>query len=154
MSPEFLLTIILLLSILGKNYSVAIATTFVIFITLLRVDKFFPLLEKYTLTGGIILLSIWVLIPIAVGKIGVKEIFHFMVTPVGLIVILAGISVAVLAASGVSLLSVNPEMSTGIVVGSLIGVAFFHGLPVGPMIGAGIVAFILKIFSWISDFWC
>ena len=52
-----------------------------------------------------------------------------------------GILVAWLAGRGVPLMSTRPELVTGLLVGTIIGVAFLGGIPVGPLIAAGILSF-------------
>ena len=41
---------------------------------------------------------------------------------------------------GVNFMSVQPSVIGGLLIGTVIGVAFFRGVPVGPLIAAGIVS--------------
>ena len=56
--------------------------------------------------------------------------------------VLAGILVAWLAGRGVPLMSDQPVLVTGLLLGTIIGVAFLGGIPVGPLIAAGILSLI------------
>lgn len=67
--------------------------------------------------------------------------------PVSLAGIAAGIIVAYLGGRGVSLLGNQPLVVTGILLGTIIGVALFKGVPVGPLIAAGGMGVILQLFQ-------
>ncbi|CWX01243.1 permease [Haemophilus influenzae] len=57
--------------------------------------------------------------------------------------IAVGILVAWLAGKGVPLMGEQPILVTGLLIGTIIGVAFLGGIPVGPLIAAGILALLL-----------
>ena len=54
-----------------------------------------------------------------------------------------GVLVAWLAGKGVPLMGEQPILVTGLLIGTIIGVAFLGGIPVGPLIAAGILALLL-----------
>ncbi|MBZ5717940.1 DUF441 family protein, partial [Haemophilus influenzae] len=54
-----------------------------------------------------------------------------------------GIFVAWLAGRGVPLMGQQPVLITGLLIGTVIGVAFMGGIPVGPLIAAGILSFVV-----------
>ena len=54
-----------------------------------------------------------------------------------------GVLVAWLAGKGVPLMGEQPILVTGLLIGTIIGVAFLGGIPVGPLIAAGILALFL-----------
>ena len=54
-----------------------------------------------------------------------------------------GVLVAWLAGKGVPLMGEQPILITGLLIGTIIGVAFLGGIPVGPLIAAGILALLL-----------
>jgi uncharacterized membrane protein (DUF441 family) len=39
----------------------------------------------------------------------------------------------------------NPEVMIGLLLGTIIGTAFFGGIPVGPLVAAGLAAFVIKL---------
>ncbi|WP_153944859.1 DUF441 family protein, partial [Acinetobacter baumannii] len=41
---------------------------------------------------------------------------------------------------GTGLLTAQPHIVTGLLIGTILGVALFRGVPVGPLIAAGILA--------------
>ena len=60
-----------------------------------------------------------------------------------IIAIVAGIIVAWLGGRGVNLMGNQPVLVTGLLIGTIIGVAFLKGVPVGPLIAAGILSLII-----------
>ena len=60
--------------------------------------------------------------------------------------ILVGALVAWLAGKGVPLMSEQPVLVTGLLIGTIIGVSFLGGIPVGPLIAAGILAILVGKF--------
>ena len=135
-----IMAFLLAVSFLGKNYSVAISVVVLLAFMLVAQQKLVSLIESYGLKIGIIILTIGVLAPIASGKLTLNDIVNTTKSSVGLIAILTGIFVAFLGGKGVKLLSSSPEVVTGLVIGTVIGVAFFKGVPVGPLIAAGIMS--------------
>lgn len=101
-----------------------------------------PLLEKYGVKIGIIILTIGVLSPLVSGKIQLPNLSGFLSWKMALS-ISVGVLVAWLAGKGVPLMGEQPILVTGLLIGTIIGVAFLGGIPVGPLIAAGILALFL-----------
>ena len=47
---------------------------------------------------------------------------------------------------GLRMLQYQPEIMVGLVIGSILGIVLFKGIPVGPLMAAGLTAVFLKIF--------
>lgn len=139
------LLIILVLSVIGNNHSVSIAATVLLLIKLLGFDNAFPYLESHALTAGITVLTIAVLAPLATGRISLQDMLVAFKTPTGIIAIVTGVFVAWVAGQGVLFIKDAPEAVTSIVVGTIVGVCFFKGLAVGPLIAGGIVYLTISI---------
>ena len=58
--------------------------------------------------------------------------------------------VALLAKGGVNLLADSPEITTALVLGTILSVSVFNGVAVGPLIGAGIAYAAIKVVEWIT----
>jgi uncharacterized membrane protein (DUF441 family) len=114
----------------------------------MRLDRFFPILEKRGLEIGLIFLLMAVLVPFATGEVGFREIRESFTSWNGLAAIIGGVAAAVLSGYGVTLLQVKPEVIVGMVVGTIIGVLVFKGIPVGPLAAAGFTAVLLSILRW------
>ena len=60
-----------------------------------------------------------------------------------LIAIAVGVFVSWLGGRGVTLMSAQPSLVAGLLVGTVLGVALFRGVPVGPLIAAGLVSLLI-----------
>lgn len=108
---------------------------------------YLPWVMRNGLSIGIIILTIGVLSPLVAGKIQLPEVNELMTNWKLWMAIVVGIFVAWLGGKGVNLMTLQPALVTGLLIGTVIGVAFFKGIPVGPLIAAGILALILGAFE-------
>lgn len=97
---------------------------------------------------GVAIITIAVLVPIATGEIGFKELGESLKSPYAWIALIAGVLVALLGKNGVVLLSEDPHITTALVFGTIAAVALFNGVAVGPLIGAGIAYTAMKVIEW------
>ena len=103
----------------------------------------FPWIEKYGLTIGIIILTIGVMSPIASGKLSVEQLTSSFFNWQSLLAIAVGMLVAYLGGRGAALMTQSPTVVAGLLIGTVLGVALFRGVPVGPLIAAGILSLLL-----------
>ncbi|MBO8162630.1 MAG: DUF441 domain-containing protein [Brevibacillus sp.] len=141
---NIILLSLLALGILGSNLTISIAVCILLLLRLLQADRVFPYLEQYGLQVGIVVLTIGVLAPIASGKISPETMYKTLGSWHSLLAILIGAFVAYLGGRGATLMSESPLVVTGLLIGTIVGVAVFRGVPVGPLIAAGIMAFVLQ----------
>lgn len=128
------------LGLIGKNHTIAIAMLVLALLRLINLDRAFPYLEKHGVTIGVIVLTIGVMSPIASGKVGLNELAGTFTQWKSVLAIAVGILVAYLGGRGVRLMTDQPLIVNGLLLGTIIGVAVFKGVPVGPLIAAGILA--------------
>ncbi|HHL3632664.1 DUF441 family protein [Neisseria polysaccharea] len=138
--PLFLVTLILL-GVVSNNNSITISATILLLMQQTALVQFVPLVEKHGLNLGIILLTIGVLSPLVSGKAQVPSVAEFLNFKM-ISAVFIGIFVAWLAGRGVPLMGQQPVLVTGLLIGTVIGVAFMGGIPVGPLIAAGILSFV------------
>ncbi|SFM12394.1 DUF441 domain-containing protein [Pelosinus propionicus] len=143
--------IILCLSVIGNNHSVSIAALILLLIKLLGLHTWFPHIEAHGITIGITILTLAVLTPIAQGRISLIGILEAFKNPIGLVAIIVGILVAWIAAQGVFFMKESPEAVTALVVGTIVGVCFFKGLAVGPLIAGGMVSLIISAIGMFKN---
>ncbi|HWR41392.1 MAG TPA: DUF441 domain-containing protein [Patescibacteria group bacterium] len=141
------LLIILVISVLASNSSVAIAALVLLLMKLLNMDQYFPWLESNGIPIGITVLTLAVLTPIAQGKLSLADMAGTFKSVPGLVAIIVGIFVSWLAHQGVVFMKDSPEAVTALIVGTIIGVCFFQGLAVGPLIAGGLVSLLV---SWLG----
>ncbi|WP_438445511.1 DUF441 domain-containing protein [Gorillibacterium sp. sgz5001074] len=131
---------IAVLGVVGKNQSVAIAVLALLLLRLTQQEKSIGLLDKYGVTLGIILLTAGVMAPIAGGRAGLRDMAAVFGDWRSLAALGVGALVAYLGGRGVRLMADDPLAVNGLLLGTILGVAFFRGVPVGPLIAAGILA--------------
>lgn len=137
-----LLVILLILGVLSNNSAITISAAVLLIMQQTFLSSHIPLLEKYGVKIGIIILTIGVLSPLVSGKIQLPDLSGFLSWKMTLS-IAVGVLVAWLAGKGVPLMGEQPILVTGLLIGTIIGVAFLGGIPVGPLIAAGILALLL-----------
>jgi len=142
--PMLMLLVLAVLGILSKNNSITVAAVFLLLLKTARLELAFPWIEKNGLNIGIIVLTIGILAPFANGTVGWQEVLRSFIHWKSLAAIGIGIGVAYLGARGVHLMSVQPAVVTGLIIGTVIGVAFLRGVPVGPLIAAGILSLLVS----------
>lgn len=148
MTNEYIILLILLaLSYIGHNMSVFYAVGIILILKILQLDTLMHFIETNGLNYGIILLTIAILIPLATGKITIQMMIHSFISPIGILALLAGIFAAIAGGSGVSLLKNSPDIVSSLIIGTMIGVFFFKGIAVGPLIAGGITYMILNLLK-------
>lgn len=141
-----LLLLMAALGIFSSNMPITVAMIVLLLLRVLHLNNTFPWLEKYGLTLGIIVLTIGVMTPVASGKISVQTLWASFLHWKSLLAIGVGILVAWLGGRGATLMGNQPTVVAGLLIGTVLGVAFFRGVPVGPLIAAGILS--LLIGKW------
>lgn len=147
-NPLFFLGLIFVIGVVAKNSPLIIASAVLFGLKLIGTnEKVFEVVQSKGINIGITIITIAVLVPIATGEITIKDMLETVKTPSAWIAIISGVIVAILARNGIDLLASDPQMTVALVFGSLIAIAFFNGVAVGPLIGAGIAYSIMNIFE-------
>ncbi|EMM9639705.1 DUF441 domain-containing protein [Providencia rettgeri] len=142
--PTLIILLVLAgLGIISHNMTVTLAMLFLLVVRITPLNNYFPWIEKYGLTIGILILTIGVMAPIASGKITANEVLSSFLNWKSILAIMIGIAVSWLGSRGVTLMSHQPSTVAGLLVGTVIGVALFRGVPVGPLIAAGILSLLI-----------
>ena len=121
------LLILLACGIFSHNSAVTIAAAVLIILRMTPLSEYFPLIQQHGLNIGIIILTIAVLVPIASGRISGESIFKSFLSVKSLLAIAIGVLVAWLGGRGVKLMSNQPDVVAGLLVGTVAGVALLRG---------------------------
>lgn len=140
---SLVLLLIAALGVLSNNSTITIAMVALLLLRTMNLHQAFPWLEKYGLTWGIVLLTIGIMTPLASGKLTMPSLLEAFMNWKSLLAVATGVLVAYLGGRGVTLMSNQPIVVTGLLVGTVLGVAFFKGVPVGPLIAAGLLSLLL-----------
>ncbi|KAB7706024.1 DUF441 family protein [Bacillus aerolatus] len=140
---------LLVIGFIAKNQSLLIAVTVLLVMKIIGLDdKFFSAIQAKGINWGVAIITLAVLVPIATGEIGFKELGASLKSPFAWIALISGVVVAILGKGGIILLAEDPEITTALVFGTIAAVALFNGVAVGPIIGAGIAYTAMKVFEW------
>jgi len=142
------LVILFVIGLLARNTSlmVAVGILFVLRLTFMG-DLVFPHLKRSGINWGITVITIAVLVPIATGEIGFRQLGEAVKSVNAWSALIAGILVSLIARDGVQLLDTDPTVTTSLVLGTILSVSVFHGIPVGPLIGAGIAYWLMQLIN-------
>lgn len=149
MSAAIILVSLLLLSYFGHNMTMVYTMTILLVIRYLLPAKVMEVITANGVNWGIIILSVAMLAPLATGALGFPEIVATFKSPEGIVAIVVGILVAIVGKSGVGFLTSDPQIVVALTVGTIIGVFFFKGLPMGPLIAGGTTYFCLKFLHFL-----
>lgn len=149
--PYIFLTILLLIGLVAKNNSLVLAVLFLLVIKVTPLsESIFPYMKSKGINLGITVITIAVLVPIATGEMGFKQLIDATKSYTAWIAIGSGMLVSIFARNGVKLLESDPYLTVALVMGTIISIAVFKGLAVGPLIGAGIAYTIMNVIDMIK----
>jgi len=148
MMAQFDITFFVLLGVaalcyLTHNNTVTFAILLLLLFKLTPLATYFPFLNRYGPTIGIIMITAAMMVPLVNGSIGYKDILRSFTSWQSVLAVVVGIFVSWLGTRGISLMGANPTIINGLIIGTLIGVAFFKGIAVGPLIAAGILSLVI-----------
>jgi uncharacterized membrane protein (DUF441 family) len=151
MEAYLFLIALVFIGVIAQNKSLSIAAAFLLIVKAIGLDgRLFPSLQAKGITWGVTLITAAILVPIAAGDIGFKELIQSIRGHIGIISFLSGIFVAIVAAHGVGLMKEVPLVTTALLAGTILAVGLFRGVPVGPLIGAGIAALVIGMWDIIA----
>lgn len=143
-----ILVALLLVGIVAHSNLIATAASVLLVIKFTNLNMMFPLLEKRGLELGLLFLMLSILVPLANGKVSVRDILYNTVSLPGILAVAGGAAATHLNAQGLKLLKVDPEIIFGMVIGSILGIVLLHGVPVGPLMAAGIAALLMPLLKF------
>ncbi|OON40387.1 hypothetical protein BTJ39_08205 [Izhakiella australiensis] len=140
----FILLALAALSAFSHNTTVTLAIIFLLVLRLIPpLNQAFPWIEKQGVTLGIIILTIGVMAPLASGSLSGPTLIHSLLSWKSLLAVAIGIFVSWVGGRGVALMSSQPTVVGGLLIGTIIGVSLFRGVPVGPLIAAGLLSLLI-----------
>lgn len=145
--PNLLIILILVFGVLGGSQIIAISAGILILLQFVRLDILFPFIEDRGLEIGLVFLVMSVLVPFASGNISNSQALRTCFSLPGLIALISGVAATHLNGKGLEMLQISPSIMIGLVLGSIIGVVVFKGIPVGPLMAGGIAALLMRIFN-------
>jgi len=151
MNGELLLIVLIIIGMIGRSHIITTAACVLLIIKLVSLERYLPSIERRGLEFGLLFLTMGVLVPFASERISQKDILAVFTSWPGILALVGGAIATYMNGKGLDLLKVDPELIVGLVIGSIFGILFLRGIPVGPLMAAGITAFLLKTFSFLFD---
>ncbi|NPV72751.1 MAG: DUF441 domain-containing protein [Pelotomaculum sp.] len=145
MSGVNMLVVLLLIGMAAHSSLIVIAACILLILKLTNVNFIFSLLERRGLEMGLTFLLLSILVPLASGKASWQEIISSLASFSGLLAVAGGALATSLNTRGLNLLKADPEIVFGLLLGSILGIVFLHGIPVGPLMAAGITALLMQL---------
>ncbi|PZE22064.1 DUF441 domain-containing protein [Paenibacillus xerothermodurans] len=151
MNGDILLVLLIIIGLIGRSHIITTAACVLLIVKLISLDRFLPSIERRGLELGLLFLTMGVLVPFASEKISVKDVTSVFTSWPGILALLGGAIATYMNGKGLELLKIDPQLIVGLVIGSIFGIIFLRGIPVGPLMAAGITAFLLKLFTFVFD---
>ncbi len=146
------LLLFLALGVLAKNNSLIIAVAVVIILKLFAGNtKVMEVIQSKGINWGVTIITIAILIPIATGQIGFKDLFDSFKSLAGWVGLSAGILVSILSRKGVGYMSQDPQITVSLVFGTILAVALFRGIAAGPVIASGIAFVAMQAITFFTS---
>ncbi len=148
-----MLVILIVIGLVGRSPIIATAASILLVLKLTSLERFFPTVERRGLELGLLFLTISVLVPFANEKVTWKDITPLFTTVIGVLALAGGALATYMNGKGLDVLRTEPHIIVGLVIGSILGIVFLRGIPVGPLMAAGITAFLMKVYEWFGGRW-
>jgi len=145
-----MLVILIIVGLIGRSPIIATAASILLVLKLTSLERFFPAVERRGLELGLLFLTISVLVPFANEKVTWKDITPLFTTLFGILALAGGALATYMNGKGLDMLRAEPHIILGLVIGSIFGIVFLRGIPVGPLMAAGITAVLFKIVEWMA----
>lgn len=149
MNGNLLLVSLIIIGMIGRSHIITTAACVLLIVKLASLERFLPSIERRGLELGLLFLTMGVLVPFAGEKIQWKDITSVFTSWVGVAALIGGAAATYMNSKGLELLKFDPQLIVGLVIGSIFGIVFLRGIPVGPLMAAGITALLLKIGQFI-----
>lgn len=150
-TPDLFLIIFIVLGAIGRVNLISVAASLLLVVRMLHFNRYLPMLERRSLELGLLFLTISILVPLAMGRISAKDMTTTILSPAGVLTIAGGIVATLINAKGLLLLQTYPSLLLCIVVGTILGIVLFRGMPVGPLMAAALAAVALSMLEWLKQ---
>jgi uncharacterized membrane protein (DUF441 family) len=148
LTPDIFLILFIIIGVIGRVNIISIAASILLVLRMLRLERYFPMLERRSLELGLLFLMLSILVPLASGKINARELTGSILSIAGVATVIGGIVATMLNARGLSLLQSYPSLLLSVVIGTIIGIVVFRGMPVGPLMATALAALFLTVIGW------
>ncbi|GAB6182144.1 DUF441 domain-containing protein [Desulfotomaculum defluvii] len=143
-----ILLVLILMGFFAESTLLATAGCILLVLRLSKLNRLMVILERRGLEVGLIFLMLSVLVPLAHDNIIYRDLVEKTISPQGLLALIGGALATHMNGEGLKLLKLDPQLIFGMVMGSILGIVFLGGIPIGPLMAAGLTALFLEAFYW------
>lgn len=143
------LYIIIILGLLARSRVIVLAGFSLLLIRELGLSGLLEFLSDRGIELGLIFLLMAILAPLLISSLERGDSEKVFLNWKSLVAVLAGLLATRFNGMGLKLLQESPQLVIGIITGSLIGIVLFGGIPVGPLMAAGIAALLTGLVEHI-----
>lgn len=145
---NLILLTLLLLGFAADSSLLATAACILLILRLSKLQRIMYILERRGLEIGLIFLMLSVLVPLAHDNVVYRELLENTLSPQGILALIGGALATHMNGEGLKLLKLDPQLIFGMVIGSIFGIVFLDGIPIGPLMAAGLTALFLEVIYW------
>lgn len=145
---SLLLLLLLVAGLVARSYLISVAALILLALRWGRLPQCINFVEKKGLEAGLLLLLLAIMAPFAADRVSMRDIAGHLTSLPGLMAILGGALATHLNGEGLCLMQSTPELIFGLLIGSLLGILLLGGIPVGPLMAAGLTALLLELCRW------
>lgn len=139
------LVVLLLLGLWARSSLVAAAAAMLLAVRLAGLSFLLPAIERRGVEVGLLFLTLAMLVPFARGQVSGRMIVRALTTLPGIVAVVGGALATLLNGRGLDLLAHQSELMIALIAGSLVGIVLWGGIPVGPLMAAGLTYLLLQI---------
>lgn len=144
------LVALLVLGLWAGSGLVAASAAVLLVIRVVRLEMLLPALSENGVTIGLMFLTLAMLVPFAVGRVEFRQVLRTLTTWPGIAALVAGAVATHLNAHGLDILTHQSELMVAVIVGSIIGIVLWGGIPVGPLMAGGLIYMMLTMTALIQ----
>ncbi len=142
------LMVLLILGLAARSDVVAAAAAILLGMRFVRLTDLLPMLERSGVELGLLFLTIAMLVPFALGKVNVREVAKSFITLPGFLALVGGALATHVNGRGLAMLNDQSYLMVSLIVGSILGIVVWGGIPVGPLMAAGVTYLLLQGLAW------
>lgn len=152
MNNSLFLYIIIITGLLARSRVIVLAAFSLLLINELELIPVSQFISNKGIEIGLVFLLMAILAPILLVPLELEKLANLLGEWKSLVAILGGLLATRFNGMGLKLLEDSPQLVMGIILGSLIGIVLFGGIPVGPLMAAGITALLVEFIEIIISF--
>ena len=145
-----LILALLAVSFIGHNMSMVYSCLILLALRFLLPHSALEYVAGHGVNWGVIILTVAILVPIIDGRIGPAEMKASLSGGVAILALFIGLLVALLGRWGIAMMTTDPQITLTLMIGTVLGVIFFKGVAVGPLIAGGITYVILTVLKMLG----